>query len=138
MLFSTTPIIQYTQLDDFLADLNTGHVIGVWHSFLTRSDFFNRRHTIIRALVINTDVFNITHIAAIAFAHDTRVIAANGRPADDEAHRQAHALQHRHLIDHLTEQLATIGILADRIRAGVLDIPFTTIIYAQPPSQIAL
>lgn len=129
MSIYTTSTVQFTHTADFLADLHAGHVAAVYHEFLPRPGFASRDHTIVRAIVLHTldevDPPPHAHIAAIAFIHDSRVIAANGRDADEVTHRLRHRAEHLELIDQLTSRLATIGILADRIRVGILTLPYT-------------
>lgn len=124
------PVVQFTRLADWLADLDAGVVIGVWHALPDRPGFVKRAHTIVRAIVAEEGQ---GRIAALAFEHNLLFVDV-GRPAGDETQARHAAEQHDVLIAYIRERLSEIDVLPSMFRAGVLDLPGNpALIYAVHP-----
>jgi len=93
--------------------------------------------TIVRALVVAmAGPVAVAHVASLTFVHDTVIVNAAGRAADHQTHLQQAVVDSGHIIDYIIDQLSTLGILANRIRTGILDIPYTVApVYAHVPEE---
>lgn len=136
-----THVVQFTNLPDFIADLDTGETTVVYHDLIEQrtatSDYGMTRWqltTIIRAIVANG---RVTHVAALTFPHGAPVNRIHGRifgpPGSDEkdADRWRDGReQHDVIIDQLRGQL---GIRVTD-RSGILNVPNDLpLVYAAHP-----
>lgn len=142
----THHIIQFTNLPDFIADLDAGETAAVYHQLIEQrtaaGDYGLTRWqltTVLRAIVAGGRVNDvpIVHIAAITFPHGRQVERIGGRifgpPGSDEKDaarwREAHE-QHDIIIDQLRGQL---GIRVTD-RSGILNVPNDLpLVYASHP-----
>lgn len=136
-----THVVQFTNLPDFLADLDHGETAVVYHDLIEQrtatSDYGLTRWqlmTIVRAIVANG---RVTHVAAITFPHGRQVERIGGRifgpPGSDEkdADRWREAReQHDVIINQLRGEL---GIRVTD-RSGILNVPNDLpLVYAAHP-----
>ena len=126
------PVVQFTTVDDFIADLDAGHTLVVYHGL--DDSPHGVRHTIVRALVL---IDNHVHIAALAFKAVPLIIVDDqgiGRAARGDELRDHEQAWHTRLIRHITNRLAAIGILT--VLPGHLSIPHVLAIrYIDAPGE---
>lgn len=126
MLFVATPIVQFKKIGQFLADIDNGHVVGVWHEcFARRSGEPPRYDTIIRALVVEEGVVPTARIASFIYRHPLLVDAEKGRVTDEERLWEHGRREHERVVDDLRGRLAEMGILEGKLRPGLLSVPST-------------
>ena len=128
-----THVVQFTSLDQFIADLAAGDVAAIYHDLheqrissvpkLALSTWL--LVTVIRAIVANG---RVVHASTLTIPHGRAVEHHLGKPfhPTDEANEPArwnHARQeHDDIIDHLLDRLARHGLL-NLARPGILNIP---------------
>lgn len=113
------PVVQFTSVDDFIADLDRGHTLAVYHALEDSPHGY--RYTIVRAIVINE---GHTHVAALAFKTALLFIVDEygaSHPARGDALRRHEEDLHRRIVDHIRGRLDAIGVLD--FRPGIVSIP---------------
>lgn len=134
---TTNHIVQFTTLDDFIADLLAGEVLAIYHDLHEQRVAVAPSYglstwqlvTVIRAIVANGPILPITHAATLTIPHGHPVERLNGRLfgplADDDTEDKRWAAAHkRHaaIIHNLLDRLAQIG-LYNTARPGILHLP---------------
>ena len=122
MIFATTPVVQFRKVADFLADLDAGHVVGVWHECFLRRERPPLCETVARALVVTAGVVEVTHVASFTVRH-APLYDGGGRVLDGEAVMVSGRRTHEGMMADLRERLVEIGVVEAQVRAGWLTIP---------------
>jgi len=123
MIFTATPLVQFKKVDHFLADLDAGHVVGVWHACFKIEDYLPRYRTIVRALVVDADgVVPTARIASFTYKHPI-LADEKGRVIDEGRVAEFSRREHERVVADLRERLAEISILEDKLRPGLLSVP---------------
>ncbi len=141
-------IVQFTNLDAFLADLYAGETAVIYHDLIEQRIARARDYditrwqpcTIIRAIVADTlsSGKSVAHIAALAIPHGRAIDRVNGQvfgpPGDNQAERRTIVFEdHQHVVDYVRERLANHGLM-NLFRAGILNVPADlTLLYAVNP-----
>lgn len=133
-----THVVQFTNLDEFIADLAAGDVAAIYY------DLHEQRIsaipklglstwllvTVVRAIVANglSNGKAIAHAATLTIPHGRAIEHHYGKPfhPTDEANEPArwrHARdEHADIIEHLLDRLATHGLM-NLARPGILNVP---------------
>lgn len=144
----THHVVQFTNLPDFITDLDAGDTAAVYHQLIEQrtatSDYGLTRWqltTVIRAIVAGGRINGvpIVHLAAITIPHGPQVQRVNGAilgppsaAGDEPARWQAASGQHDAIIEHLAQQ---VGIMT-RVSPGILNVPADLpLVYAANPLE---
>jgi hypothetical protein len=130
MIAYLPPVIQFTTLDNFIADLETARAVTVYCHFQEPRTRSQQWQTALRATVATHD--DMLHIAAVTFRH-TPLYREDGRLAGDQERHQFP--EHQALLCHAQGLLAQIGIVT--IRRGELALPdYAVYLYARLPDGL--
>ena len=150
-------ITQFLTTADFIADLDNGDVISVYHQLIEQrvaaTEYGTSQWqltTVIRALVANPLPSGkaIARVSSITFRHGETATQIGGRVAfiggriadegDDEARWRNAREQHDVIVEEFRQRLAEIG-LTNVIRAGVLNVEkdLPLVLAAHPLDELA-
>lgn len=106
MIFVATPLVQFKRVEDFLADLDAGHVVGVWHECLKMDAYLPRYCSVVRALVLEADGAHRSFV----YEHPILVDAEMGRVTDEGRVAEYSRREHGDVTLDLGVRLAEMGI----------------------------
>lgn len=124
MIFVATPIVQFKKIVHFVADIESGHVVGVWHECFNLGGYLPRYSTIVRALVVEEGVVPTARITSFAYKHPI-LADEKGRVTDEERVWEFSRGEHERVVSDLRGRLAEVGILEGKLRPGLLSVPST-------------